>query len=541
MPELSPNFAPLSPLNFMERNHWVYKDKEAVVYGSRRYSYAQFADRVQRCAAALKAAGVGEGDRVAYVVPNVPAMLEAHFAVPLLGALLVAINIRLSPEEIAYICEHSGAKALVADCEWAKPLADKRSKLPGVRTFVNVVDDAAGFGPSDAVFDGPEYEAFIASAQNEKLPWKIGEEGAPLSINYTSGTTGRPKGVMYTHRGAYLNALGEITEVGGSVYMNYLWTLPMFHCNGWCYTWGVTAVGGRHVCLRAVQPAEIFRLIREERVSHFCAAPTVLIALANDPAAREGPFPQPVTIMTAGAPPSPTIIATMEEDLGARVVHAYGLTETYGPHTVCAWHPEWDDLPAAERARLKARQGVPFVMTGECEVRDAEMRAVPWDGKTQGEVMMRGNNVMAGYYDNPAATEEAFRGGWFHSGDIAVAHEDGYVDLQDRAKDIIISGGENISTIEVEKAIVSHPAILEVAVVAVPDEKWGEVPKAFAVKKEGMEVSEEEIIEHVKSRLARFKAPKRVEFGPLPKTATGKIQKFVLRDKEWAGREKRVN
>lgn len=541
MSELSANFASLSPLNFMERNRWVYKEKEAVVYGSRRYTYGEFSDRIQRCAAALKAAGVKKDDRVAYLVPNIPAMLEAHFALPLLGAILVAINVRLAPDEIAYICSHSGADILVADCELAKPLAGQEGKFPGVRTFVNVVDEVAGFGSSDAVFDGPEYEAFIANSDHENLPWKIDDEMSPISINYTSGTTGRPKGVMYTHRGAYLNALGEMIEMGGSVYMNYLWTLPMFHCNGWCYTWGVTAVGGRHVCLRSTQPSEVFRIVREEKISHFCAAPTVLISLSNDPAAQKGPFPQPVTIMTAGAPPSPTIINEMEGKLGARIIHAYGLTETYGPHTVCAWHPEWDDLPADERARLKARQGVPYVMTGECEAMDKEMKRIPWDGQTQGEVMMRGNNVMAGYYNNPEATQDVFKSGWFHSGDIAVAHEDGYIDLQDRAKDVIISGGENISTIEVEKAIVSHPAILEVAVVAVPDEKWGEVPKAFAVKKEGMETTEEEVIEHVKSRLARFKAPKYVEFGPLPKTSTGKIQKFKLREREWAGYEKRVN
>ncbi|MFP6868659.1 MAG: acyl--CoA ligase family protein [Nitrospinota bacterium] len=541
MPDRSVNFSPLSPLGFLERNSWVYKEKEAVVYGARRFTYGEFAGRVQACAAALKAAGVGPGDRVAYLSPNIPPMLEAHFAVPLIGAVLVAINIRLSPDEIAYICSHSGAKVLAADAEWATPLAAHAGKFPKIEKFVNILDAEAGFGPGDGAFDGPGYEEFIASPGGGDLPWKTGDELSPISINYTSGTTGRPKGVVYTHRGAYLNALGEMIEVGGSVYMNYLWTLPMFHCNGWCYTWGVTALGGRHVCLRANQPAEIFRLIREEKISHFCAAPTVLIGLANDPAAKEGPFPQPVTIMTAGAPPSPTIISAMEEELGATVVHGYGLTETYGPHTVCAWHPEWDDLPAGERARLKARQGVPFVMTGECEVKDKDMAGTPWDGKTQGEVMMRGNNVMASYFDNPEATLEAFEGGWFHSGDIGVAHADGYIDLKDRAKDIIISGGENISTIEVEKAIASHESVLEVAVVAVPDEKWGEVPKAFVVKKQGADVSGDDLIEYVKGRIARFKAPKYVEFGDLPKTATGKIQKFKLREKEWAGREKRVN
>ncbi|MBI4250945.1 MAG: AMP-binding protein [Candidatus Tectomicrobia bacterium] len=542
MPQPQVNLAPLSPLSFMERNSWVFKPKAAVVYGEKRYTYGEFAERIQRCASALKEAGVRRGDRVAYLVPNLPAMLEAHFAVPLLGAMLVAINIRLSPDEIAYICAHSGAKVLVSDTEAAQPLAGHAEKFSGIETFVNVVDEEAGFSLGDAHFQGPEYEDFLRSGRSEGLPWKIGDELAPLSINYTSGTTGRPKGVMYTHRGAYVNAIGEILEMGGSPSTNYLWTLPMFHCNGWCYTWGVTAVGGTHVCLRAVRPADVFRLIREEKITHMCGAPTVLISIANDPEAQKGPFPQPVTIMTAGAPPSPTIIEIMEGKLGARIVHGYGLTETYGPHTTCAWHPGWDALPAAERARLKARQGVPFVGAGECSVKKPDtMEDLPWDGEAQGEVMMRGNNVMAGYYENPAATEEAFREGWFHSGDLGVTHPDGYIDLRDRAKDIIISGGENISTIEVEKAIVSHPAVLEVAVVAVPDEKWGEVPKAFVTRKAGREVSAQEIVEHVKARIAHFKAPKYVEFGDLPKTVTGKVQKFKLREKEWAGREKRIH
>tara|TARA_Y100000588_G_scaffold173767_1_gene187733 strand:+ start:813 stop:2441 length:1629 start_codon:yes stop_codon:yes gene_type:complete len=537
----SVNFAPLSPLSFLERNQWVYKNKEAIMYGLQKYTYGEFSDRVQRCASALKNAGIQSGDRVAYLCPNIPPMLEAHFAVPLLGAILVAMNTRLSPDEIAYICDHSGAKVLVADTELAIPLDSHKEKFSKIETFINVIDEQAGFREKDAIFQGPEYESFINSSENNQLPWKIEDELTPISINYTSGTTGKPKGVMYTHRGAYLNALSGILEAKGSVYMNYLWTLPMFHCNGWCYPWGVTSVGGRHICLRTNEPTEIFRLIREEKVSHFCAAPTVLTGLSNDPAAKDGPFPQPVTVMTGGAPPSPTIISTIEEELGGTIVHVYGLTETYGPHTVCTWNPDWDTLNNEDRAHLKSRQGVPFVITGECDVKDDEMKSVPWDKKTQGEVMMRGNTVMAGYYENPEATEEAFRGGWFHSGDIAITYEDGYIDLQDRAKDIIISGGENISTIEIEKAISSHQSVLEVAVVAVPDDKWGEVPKAFIVKKNNAKVTSEEIIEHVKSKIARFKAPKYVEFGELPKTSTGKIQKYKLRDQEWAGREKRVN
>ncbi len=537
----SVNFASLSPLSFLERNQWVYKNKEAIMYGPQKYTYREFSDRVQRCASALKNAGIKPGDRIAYLCPNIPPMLEAHFAVPLLGAILVAMNTRLSPDEIAYICDHSGAKILIADAELAIPLSTHKEKFSTIETFVNVIDEQAGFGEKDAIFEGPEYESFINSSENNQLPWKIEDELTPISINYTSGTTGKPKGVMYTHRGAYLNALSGILEATGSVYMNYLWTLPMFHCNGWCYPWGVTSVGGRHICLRTNDPAEIFRLIREEKVSHFCAAPTVLTGLSNHPSAKNGPFPQPVTVMTGGAPPSPTIISTIEEELGGKIVHVYGLTETYGPHTVCTWNPDWDTLNNEERAQLKSRQGVPFVITGECDVKDKDMKSVPWDKKTQGEVMMRGNTVMAGYYENPEATEKAFNGGWFHSGDIAITYEDGYIDLQDRAKDIIISGGENISTIEIEKAISSHESVLEVAVVAVPDDKWGEVPKAFIVKKDNAKVTSEEIIKHVKSKIAKFKAPKYVEFGELPKTSTGKIQKYKLRDQEWTGRKKRVN
>tara|TARA_B100000686_G_scaffold26710_1_gene26095 strand:+ start:27044 stop:28672 length:1629 start_codon:yes stop_codon:yes gene_type:complete len=537
----SVNFASLSPLSFLERNQWVYKNKEAIMYGPQKYTYREFSDRVQRCASALKNAGIKPGDRIAYLCPNIPPMLEAHFAVPLLGAILVAMNTRLSPDEIAYICDHSGAKILIADAELAIPLSTHKEKFSTIETFVNVIDEQAGFGEKDAIFEGPEYESFINSSENNQLPWKIEDELTPISINYTSGTTGKPKGVMYTHRGAYLNALSGILEATGSVYMNYLWTLPMFHCNGWCYPWGVTSVGGRHICLRTNDPAEIFRLIREEKVSHFCAAPTVLTGLSNHPSAKNGPFPQPVTVMTGGAPPSPTIISTIEEELGGKIVHVYGLTETYGPHTVCTWNPDWDTLNNEERAQLKSRQGVPFVITGECDVKDKDMKSVPWDKKTQGEVMMRGNTVMAGYYENPEATEKAFNGGWFHSGDIAITYEDGYIDLQDRAKDIIISGGENISTIEIEKAISSHESVLEVAVVAVPDDKWGEVPKAFIVKKDNAKVTSEEIIKHVKSKIAKFKAPKYVEFGELPKTSTGKIQKYKLRDQEWVGRKKRVN
>jgi fatty-acyl-CoA synthase len=390
------------------------------------------------------------------------------------------------------------------------------------------------------VFDGPEYEEFVAVAPDPTLPFRVDDEETTCSINYTSGTTGRPKGVMYSHRGAYLNALSEIVAHRldpGSV---FLWTLPMFHCNGWCFPWGVTGAGGRHVLLRRVEPPRVWQLVAEEGVTHFNGAPTVLIMLINDPSAPKGRLARPLRIATGGAPPSPTLLAQWEA-IGAELTHLYGLTETYGPHTYCDWHPEWNAEPPEVRARLRARQGVPNLVACELRVVDAEMRDVPVDGETMGEVVMHGNNVMQGYFEDPAATAEAFRGGWFHSGDMAVMHADGYIELRDRKKDIIISGGENISTIEVEQAIAQHPDVLEVAVIAVPDEKWGEVPKAFVVLKEDRRLTEADVVAHCRRVLAHFKCPKAVAFGPLPKTSTGKVQKFVLREREWAGRDKRIH
>ncbi|HYU18003.1 MAG TPA: acyl--CoA ligase family protein [Chloroflexota bacterium] len=525
----------LTPLSFLERSAAVFREKTAVVYGEQSYTYPEMRRRVVRLASALQRVGVRKGDRVAILCPNIPPMLEAHFGVPLAGAILVSINTRLARDEIAYILNHSGSKVLLVDTELAPLIERARPQLETVGRFVNLVDV-----PDGTRLHGPDYDEFLASGSDDPLPIPVEDEYETISINYTSGTTGRPKGVMYHHRGAYLNAIGECMTSGITSTSVYLWTLPMFHCNGWCCTWGVTAAGATHLCLRKVEASEIWRLIREQGVTHLNGAPTVLISMVNDPGAKTTKLTRPLRITTAAAPPSPSIIAQMEE-LGAEITHVYGLTETYGPHTVCEWQSQWTGLEPAERARIKARQGVGYVIADPVRVVDEQMNDVPADGETMGEVIMRGNNVMKGYFEQPDATAEVFRGGWFHSGDLAVMHPDGYIELRDRAKDIIISGGENISTIEVERCIYQHPDLLEVAVIAIPDEKWGEVPKAFVVPKAGTNPTEQEIIEFCRERIAHFKCPKAVEFGELPKTSTGKVQKFVLREKEWANHEKRIH
>ena len=502
-----------------------------MVHGDRRYSYRQFEDRVDRLVRALHAAGLEPGDRVAFLSPNTPALLEAHYGVPAAGGVLVAINTRLNSEEVGYILGASGARFLFVDAELApgtEPL-----DLSGV-TVVRIDDTGAA---------GDPYEDQLAAAgpraPTDPLPeLSLDDEEATISINYTSGTTGQPKGVMYTYRGTYLNALGEVITTSMTNDTVYLWTLPMFHCNGWCFTWAVTAVAGRHVCLRKVDSARIWELLESEGVTHFNGAPTVHIGVANDPAAHR--LEEPVTITVAGAPPSPTLLGQLGE-LNFRTVHVYGLTETYGPYTVCDQHDDWSELPADERARLLSRQGQAYLIADPVRVVTDDMADVPRDGATLGEVAMRGNDVMKGYYDQPDATDEAFRGGWFHSGDIAVMHPDGAIELRDRKKDIIISGGENISTIEVEQVVARHPAVLECAVVAVPDEKWGERPKAFVTLKPGASATPGEIIDFCRQHLAKFKCPAAVEFAELPKTSTGKIQKFVLRDKEWSGRDRHIN
>lgn len=530
-------YQPLTPLMFLERTAAVFPDKTAAVYGDRRLAYRELRERVHRLASALRQAGVGKGDRVAWLAPNTLSMLEAHFGVPLAGGVLVPINIRLSPGEIEYILQHSEAKVLVVDGQFAHLVEPIYDRCPALQLLVT---DVAVPGVTSRSLPGPTYEEFLAEAPHEPVAPQLEDEMEVISINYTSGTTGQPKGVMYHHRGAFLNALAEIIETRMDSRSVYLWTLPMFHCNGWCFPWAVTAVGATHVLLRKVDAAEIVRLIHQEGVTHLCAAPTVLLSLATYLEQSGQRLPHRVHVITAAAPPSPAIIRTMEQ-LGAELTHVYGLTEVYGPFTVCEWHAEWDDLPLEERARKKARQGVPYIGLGELMVVDEAMQPVPKDGTTMGEVVMRGNGVMLGYYKNPEATEQAFRGGWFHTGDLAVWHPDGYIELRDRKKDIIISGGENISTIEVERCIAEHPAVLEVAVIGVPDPKWGEVPKAFVTLKPGKTATAEEIIAFCRERIAHYKCPRYVEFVDLPKSSTGKVQKNVLREREWQGYAKRIN
>jgi fatty-acyl-CoA synthase len=515
----------LDPVSFLTRSASLHPDRTAVVHGELRRTYAELDARVNRLASALRGRGLRRRDRVAVLSPNAPALLEAHFGVPAAGGVLVAINARLSRPEVHAILEHSGASTLLVDAELVPVVGEPPAGVDVVR-----IDDTAA--PDDP------YEQLLAEGDPAAAPRTLDDEDEPISINYTSGTTGAPKGVVYTHRGAYLNALGEVIEAQLGQRPVYLWTLPMFHCNGWCFPWAVAAAGGTQVCLRAVEPGAVWQLLHKEGVTHCCGSPTVQIGLVNHPDAA--PLEHPVTALVAAAPPSPTLLARLAE-LNIRVVHVYGLTETYGPHTVATPRDGWDDLPPDERARLLARQGQCYTVADLVRVVDDDMQDVPRDGATMGEVVMRGNNVMAGYYDAPETTATAFRGGWFHSGDLAVWHPDDAIELRDRGKDIIISGGENISTIEVEQVVCRHPAVLECAVVAIPHEHWGERPKAFVTLKHGAVASERELIEFCRGQIAHFKCPDAVEFGPLPKTSTGKVQKFALREREWQDRERRIN
>ena len=532
------SFTPLTPLAFLERAADVFSDKTAIAYGDRRMSYSEFGAEATRLAHALRASGLQPGDRVAYMCPNIPEMLVANFGVPLAGAVLVPINTRLSAEEVRYICDHSGAKMLVADTEYLTTLAPGLDSLRTVVEIVAVTDPLGPTPPEAATNATVSYDQLMERGSVEPLPWTIDDETSLISINYTSGTTGTPKGVMYAHRGAYLNSLGEVIHQRFDPESVYLWTLPMFHCNGWCTPWAATAIGATHVCLRAVRPDVIWQLLDDEQVTHLDGAPTVLTMIANAPQAHR--LDRELVATVAGAPPGPTVITRMRE-LGARIVHVYGMTEAYGPYALNEWQTGWSALPPGDQARRQARQGVAMVQADPIRVVDENMVDVPRDGRTMGEIVMRGNNVMIGYFNDAEATERAFRGGWLHSGDLGVQHSDGYVELRDRAKDIIISGGENISTVEIEHSLEAHPAVLEVVVIGIPDEKWGERPKAFVIRKPGAEVNEAELIGYLQTHLARFKVPKSVEFvDELPRTATGKPQKFELREKEWAGHSSRI-
>ncbi len=523
----SANYEPLSPLRFLERSLEVFPDKVAIICGERRFTYQQFADEATRTARALHASGVQAGDRVAYLCPNVAELLIAHFAVPLAGAVLVAINTRLSADEVGFICRHSGARLLVVD-EELLPNAVGADSLGDVAKLFVLGDPSAATG--DNGVRPQSFEELRARGSLEPLPWAVGDEHDTITINYTSGTTGDPKGVAYSHRGAYLNALGELLHSEHSASSVYLWTLPMFHCNGWCTTWAVTGIGGTHVCLRAVRSDEIWRLIDEHGVTHLNGAPAVMTTISRAPEAH--PLTGPLTATVAGAAPSPTMIAEMEA-LGARVIHVYGLTEVYGPYSICQWQPDWPALPPAERAVKLSRQGVGMVTAQRLRVIDADMNDVPADGVTMGEIAMRGNDVMKGYFRDQDATARAFEGGWFRSGDLGVVHPDGYVELLDRAKDIVISGGENISTVEVEQALLSHPAVADAGVIGVPDERWGERPRGYVVLAEGATADPQELIDHVRAQIARYKAPDTIMFvDALPRTSTGKLQKFELRARD---------
>jgi fatty-acyl-CoA synthase len=526
---------PLTPLRFLQRSSSVHPDRTAIIDGPRTFTYAAMAAQVTRLANALTARGLQKGDRVAYLAPNCAEVLVGHFAVPLAGGVLVTVNTRLAAEEIAQIVEHSGAEFLLADAPLLEPA---REKLAAVTTLREIITLPAEDGEAVELAFTTTYADLLAAGGDSPLGYTVADESDAISLNYTSGTTGQPKGVVYTHRGAYLNSLGEVIHQGFVDGSSYLWTLPMFHCNGWCTTWALTAVAGTHVCLRAVKADDIWRLIDHAGVTHMAGAPTVLSMMKESSLSH--PLRQALTVTTAGAPPSPSIIGAFA-DLNVRVVHVYGLTETYGPYTVCEEQDSWHDLAAAERSRLTARQGVGMITADEARVvatygHSDELADVPADGVTMGEIVMRGNTVMKEYFRDPVATADAFKGGWFHSGDLGVRYPDGYIQLMDRAKDIVISGGENISTVEVEHALASHPAVADVAVIAVPDERWGERPKAFVVLAAGRTAGQAELIVHVKEHIAKFKAPKSVDFVlELPRTSTGKVRKDLLRTAEWAG------
>ncbi len=522
------NFSQLSPLTFLERAAAVYPERIAQIYGERRLSWAETYERCRRFASALRRQGIEQDDTVALMLPNVPAMFEAHYAIPMAGAVIHGLNIRLDADTIAFQLKHGGARVLLTDREFSATVQAALDQLDD-KPYVIDVDDAACDG-GDFIGD-IEYEAFLAGGQAD-FEWQLpADEWQAIALGYTSGTTGDPKGVVTHHRGAYLNAVSNVLAWNLGAHPVYLWTLPMFHCNGWCFPWTIAALNGTSVCLRAVRADDIYSAIKKHQVTHLCGAPIVLSLMVNAEDKLKQGIEHQVSVMTAAAAPPPAILEAMAK-LNFEVTHVYGLTEVYGPAVVCAWHQQWDELPLAEQAEMKARQGVRYPMLEELVVMDPEtMLPVPRDGETIGEIMFRGNIVMKGYLKNPAASEKAFAGGYFHSGDLAVCHPDGYIEIRDRSKDIIISGGENISSIEIEKVLYRHPAVLEAAVAAMPDEKWGETPCAFVTLHDDAEASEQGIIDFCREQMAHFKAPRKVVFGPLPKTSTGKIQKFELRER----------
>ncbi len=523
------NHIALTPLSFLERTANVYPDYPAVIHGSIRRNWSETYQRCRQLASALSGRGIGKGDTVSVMLPNIPAMLEAHFGVPMIGAVLNTLNVRLDAETIAFMLKHSEAKVLICDREFHTVITEALTLIDNPPLIIDVNDPE--YGGEEATSD-LDYEAFLAEG-DPNYDWQWPEdEWQAISLNYTSGTTGNPKGVVYHHRGAYLNSLGNQMTWSMGHHPVYLWTLPMFHCNGWCYPWTITALAGVHVFLRRVDPQKVLTLIREHKVSHLCGAPIVLNALVNMPEEAKAAIDHPVNAMVAGAAPPAKVIGDVEK-MGINITHVYGLTEVYGPVTVCAWHESWDELSLEERATLKSRQGVRYPTLEGVMVADTQtLKPVAKDGKTIGEVFMRGNTVMKGYLKNPSATAEAFEGGWFHTGDLGVCHPNGYIEIKDRLKDIIISGGENISTIELEDVLYKHPDILEVSVVAKPDERWGESPCAFITLKQNRFTSENEILDYCREHLAGFKIPKTIVFTNLPKTSTGKVQKYILRD--WA-------
>ncbi len=516
---------PLTPLEFMRRTRRLFPSKEAVVDGDLRLTYEQFFDRCDRWAGALQAMGVRKGDRVAYIAPNTHAQLESFYSVPQLGAVLVPINFRLTADDFAYIIDHSGSKVVCAHGDYLEMVDQIRERIPKVERFVALEGSRSGW---------LSYEDLVAATPAAVLRPEVDERDL-LTINYTSGTTSRPKGVMITHRNAYMNVVGTLVHVHMTPAERYLWTLPMFHANGWTFVWTITAVAGTHVCLRRVEPQRVFELAREERVTMLCAAPTVLISIANAPEEARKLAQPGVRVLTAGAPPAAATIARVEGELGWEITQVYGLTETAPFITICEPRPEHAELSQDERASIKARQGVELITSGELRVVDERGDEVPWDGRTIGEIVVRGNVVMRGYYDDPEATERVMSDGWFHSGDAAVVHPDGFAEIRDRLKDVIISGGENISSVEVEGILLRHPAIQEVAVVGMPDDRWGEAPHAFVILKPGASVTEDELRDWARDQMAHFKVPRTFNVVPeLPKTATGKIQKFVLRGRRAA-------